>query len=188
MGSKSRGRVSKTGRVGEGLAEYLKHYYVDSIFSVGVGCGFNEYHIKKNYPFCTITCADFTKNAIYRLKNVFHECDNFELFDLLKQPLTAPFSLLCRVDTDLTNEQWSDVFSRSRSQYILMVYCQLITPLRAYILWKDNIISTVALRRGTLAGYKRTRRTFESLWHGYYSVSDRPIIGGLQAVLLEKID
>ena len=174
-------------KVGEDLATYLTKISIKKVFSVGVGAGGMEYHLKKSYPSCELTCSDFEAETIKNLKNVFTECDEFRVFDLLDTPLTHDFVVMSRVENEFNDDDLKKIFSMAQSKNILLIISDVLSLYRVFILAKDNFVAKIAGRRGPCAGYKRTWDQLESLFSNTYTIKDTTTIGGLNSVLLERI-
>ena len=175
----------------EALVLWLKRLGVRRLTSVGVGTSHLEYHIKRMCPSWNLTCTDYTPLAIGRLREVFPECDTIRVFDMLSPewPRDGGLILLNRVDTELNNEQWMNVFgcmAKSRVNHIIMVPSAFVT-FRINLSEGLRYLLTLAKgRRPTFCGWLRTRDQFISLWDQWYNVEERITLAGLEGFFLSR--
>lgn len=162
-----------------------------TIFSIGCGCGFLEANIKKKMPEIYVACSDFNPKSVNQLKSVMTYYDELNTFDITKDQF--PFKdnqlyLLFRIDTELSDQEWKQVFNRMAEEgveTILIVATELLT-LQRFI--KESIKGALRNIKGyTFCGYIRSKANFKALWKGHYSVEKELKIGSLDAFLL-KID
>jgi hypothetical protein len=166
---------------------------VNRIFSVGVGCGWLEYHMKLlSKDHLSIVCADYAPDTVARLKIVSMEFDDIVEFDMSinEWPNGYDLFLLHRVDMEIDNRMWMKAFermSKSDAKYVLFIPCGLLT-LR-------TLASELALRARALAlgqravfcGYWRTREMFGALWRPHYYERRAAVIGDLPGFVLERV-
>lgn len=174
------------------IVELIKSMKLSKVVSVGVGCAWLEYNIKKIYPSLHLICTDFAPKTIQRLRELFLECDSIEEFDMLNGEWNSQEStlyLLHRVDTEFDNKQWKKIFSDmsySNVRYILFVPSGFLTW-RIWVSEKKKLLRHRMRRRQiSFAGYLRTRDTFRILWMSQYNVKKELLIGKLSGFLLEK--
>lgn len=103
-------------RVAERICESIKKNGYQNLVSVGVGKGILEWHIKKMLPELNIECTDYTKESVNLLKNVFLNCDNFRVFDIMKDDYSVfgkdTVIMMYRVSTEFDNKQWCQIFDK----------------------------------------------------------------------------
>lgn len=163
----------------------------DRIHSYGVGCAYLEFLIKKNNPAISIRCSDYTPQAIERLRVFFPEaeviCFNM-LEDSWQNINSRCLHLLYRVDTELSDKEWMDVFekmSRAGVQQVLFVPSEFLT-LKSLLTQKIKYgISRLLGRRMAWAGYLRTYDQFKALIDPFYRIKDVKNIGEIKGFLLE---
>lgn len=170
---------------------------VTSVFSVGVGGAGLEYQIKKIKPNLKLMCSEYSPVAVERLTKVFQEADSVILFDMKKGDWSVALNgidpdkqlcLLYRIDIDLTNDEFSNIFKKMSAagiHNILIILCgrltlrSLFNRLRQRLIWKIRGIPY------TFAGYLRTTKTFSRFWKSLYTTTETEC-GGLTSFLLKK--
>jgi len=160
--------------------------------SFGVGGGFMEYNLKKNYPEILLNCSDFTPKTVQRLKEVFLEADNIEVFNMMNDRWVNSGSdtlyLLCRLDADFSNEQWDIIFRKIHQrgiENVLFVPCDVST-IRFLIREKlGYFIQLLKGRKMTFAGYLRNKDQLKSLFEKYYNCVQELPIADLTGFLLK---
>jgi hypothetical protein len=176
----------------EKIVNLLKKEGLSRVVSVGVGCAFLEYNIKRLFPEVYLSCSDFSPNSIERLKQVFIECDSVEYFDLLSNSWHASedtLYLLHRVDQEFNDKQWEKIFSDmagSSIKYVLFLPCQMLTM---KIFLKEQIkflIYRILNKKIYFAGYVRTKNTLNGLWEKQYTAIKELDFGKLHGFLLER--
>ena len=146
------------------------------IASYGVGAGFVELNLALLRPDLELVCTDYTERALGRLTELFPEAE-VRRHDLRTDPpLTADLHLFHRIDTELANNQWRDVFPRFHEP-ILLVATELLQT--------HSLLRELRLRRSPSAsdaGYIRTEAALRSLWRR--SHRDTPLAVGPYAGFL----
>jgi len=181
------------------VAEILKNNHINSVFSAGCGGAGLEYHLKKNLPEIKLTCSEYSKVAVDKLKKVFLEADSIILFDMKSKDwsvannLSNPnqnLVLLYRIDIDLSNEEMQKMFKNmynSGIENVLIILCgrltlkSLISRLRQRLSWKIKGI------RYSFSGYLRSEKKFLEFFDEFYK-SEKVVCGGLHGFLLKKIN
>jgi hypothetical protein len=130
-----------------------------TVCSYGVGTGLLEANIARELPDTKLICTDFAPETVRRLRDLFPEAD-VRLHDLRTMPPPeADLHLLHRVDTELSNSEWRDVFRRL-NQPVVVVVTQLVDL--------QLLAFEFRLRRSrprpTRAGWSRTEAGFRRLW------------------------
>lgn len=143
-----------------------------SLASYGVGCGFVESHLLDTFR---LTCGDITPDAVVRLARFMPGAEVL-VHDLARdKPLPADLHLMHRVETELSNEVWRDVFRRFAGETILVVPGEMISVRQAVGLWRA--------KTGTAAGWARTERALAKLWSGTHAAT--PVsVGGSRGFVL----
>ncbi len=176
------------------IGRIIRLKQITNIFSVGVGRACVEYHLKAQFPEVRLKCTEFSPGVVQRLREIFTECDQVEFFDITSRnwPLSDDrcLHLLNRVDTELDNEKWQEVFAnmaQSKVENVLFV-------VSGYLSWRTlaqelwcRCRSLFLGRQLTFAGYLRTKDVFRTLWAPYYFVEEEGIIGGLSGFLLRRV-
>lgn len=199
------GRVKKDGQDGSlikraaDVALIIDQLGVTSVFSVGVGGAGLEYQIKKMRPNVEMICSEYSSLIVERLTKVFKEVDSIILFDMKKGDWlgalggTPPDKHLClmyRIDIDLTDSEFYDIFKKiykAGIRNVLVITCGKLTfrglfnRLSKRISWKIHNIPHA------FAGYLRTIKTFTEFWKNLYTSKEFEC-GGLTSFLLKKID
>ena len=176
----------------EKIVDLIKAQGFSRVVSLGVGCAFLEYNIKRLFPEVYLSCSDFSPNSLERLKQVFIECDSIEYFDLLSKSWHVPDNalyLLHRLDQELDNNQWKKIFSdmaESNIKHVLFMPSQLLT-LRLFL--KEQIkflVYRILNKKIYFAGYIRTKKTLNRLWEEQYTAIKEFNFGRLHGFLLER--
>lgn len=166
-----------------------------TIFSVGVGRGCVEYHLKVRCPTRKIICTEYSERVVGRLQHVFPECDAIQFFDMTSP--TWPdlggqaLYLLHRVDTGLSDQQWRNVFAnmaRANATNVLVTATGFLTPRTLLAQGWRRSWARVRRRRLTFSGYIRTRAMFQTLWRPHYELDGEHVIGGLGGFLLRRVE
>ena len=172
--------------IGYDIADFLRTANKTAAISIGVGCGFNEYNMLLSYPSLDLTCTEFSEAILRRLQSVFEECTQYRVLDMRRDPiprLNDGIAILCRVDNELSHDEWVRVFEQSQSDEILLVCCGEISIWRALCQIKDNFFK---FKKGSFAGYKRTKTAIEALYSKSYDCLQKIEIGSLPAYWLRK--
>lgn len=162
------------------------------ILSFGCGCGYLEYNIKQYAPAIHMTVTDFNINSLNRLKKIHDLYDELKQFDIKKDSVIYSENMLCllfRLDTELTDNEWNQVFHKMKDSnvvYVLIVATEILT-LRRYL--KESIKHLLRnVESYTFCGYIRNKNGLEALWADSYDVQNALKIGDLNAYLLKIKD
>ena len=171
------------------IAEIARAEGVRRVMSVGVGCGWVEYNLKRLMPELHLTCTDFAEGTVERLRSLFVECDEIAVFDMIgaRWPSTVDLVLMHRVDTELDNVQWQGVFSAIHSagvERVLFLPAGLLTWRALVGEMAKRLAGRLDRRPMVFAGYLRSWGTFRSLWADHYVMERRLHGGGLTGCLL----
>ncbi|KKP32388.1 MAG: hypothetical protein A2312_04670 [Candidatus Staskawiczbacteria bacterium RIFOXYB2_FULL_32_9] len=179
---------------GKAIANFLKikRKNFKKVISFGFGAGFMEYNLKANYPEIQISCSDFAPKAVERLKNVFTEADNVEVFDMLKDEWinygVDTLYILHRLDADFNNKQWDKIFCKMNQtgiENILFVPCD-ISKIGFLLKSKLGYFSQVLQgNKMSFAGYLRNRNQLVALFDNYYKLQEEFPIHDLTGFLLK---
>ncbi len=165
------------------------------VYSFGVGVGCLEFLIKKENPVLQLKCSDFASKAVERLKKIFVEADEITNFDILygNWDRIEPESicLFCRVDTELSDQQWREVLRKMRLAGVKNI---LFIP--GYLLSVAGIIHQQIKyaifrslgREMTFSGYMRTKKRFISLLSEFFEIEKIVQIHDLPGFLLTAKD
>lgn len=160
------------------------------VFSVGVGGAALEYFIKAQDPGMCLTCTDFAPETVRRLAEVFVECDVVKQFDILSgtwKVTPDTLYLFHRVDTELSDEQWSEWFSHmaaSGVEPVLVVASGFMTVGGRVRAAAAAVRHRLMGRSLTFCGYIRTVSRFAALWAPHYATQRRLSVGMLTGFLL----
>jgi hypothetical protein len=162
------------------IAAVARQMHAARLCSHGVGTALLELNLARQLPEVRLVCTDYAPQTVERLSAIFIEAD-VVLRDLRDsdQP-EADLHLMHRLDAELGDDEWHDVFAR----------------LPKTILFVPNVVLDVAgaarevarrvLRRGRLtnAGWFRNEAALRSLWSATHT-DERRLIGEATAYLLE---
>lgn len=197
-------RVKKDGQDGglikraEHIVTALQKLGITNLVSLGVGGAGLEYQIKKKMPELDLTCSEYSSVAVERLKKVFSECNKVVSFDVRKDDWsllankkdpTHQLFLFYRVDIDLSNEDFEQIFQKMHAagiQNILIIMCGrltlrgLLNRVLKRISW---IIHSVPY---TFAGYLRTKTKMKGFWAESYTSEEVDFVGLPSFILRRK--
>lgn len=176
------------------IVALLREWGATRMVSVGVGTAVLEYHIQTQFPELALRCGDFAPASLEVLRRCFTECRSIELMDLRNprwvQDPEREIVLLNRVDTELTDRQWRDVFAdlhRQGVRRVVFIPCGLLTPRALARELQTIVVSALRRRRLTKAGYFRTQGRMRELFDGGYSRTGVYHTGELPIWVLEKM-
>jgi hypothetical protein len=175
----------------EGIIKLCQELPLTRIFSVGVGCGYLECNLKLLAPRVHLTCSEYASKTVEKLREYFPECDSIQVFDMSGEWKASKNTLyvLHRVDTEFTDLQWKSIFrnmSNSGVEYILFVPSHFLTPAMALRRKLGYMAMLLRLKKPVIAGYSRTKGSFESLWLSHYRLVKEVPIGNLIGFLLTQ--
>ena len=179
------------------VVEVIERLGVTKVFSAGVGGAGLEYQIKKLKPELYLTCSEYSPVAVGALKKVFTECDSVVFFDMntgdwhlaidKTQTREKQLCILSRIDIDLTNKQFRNIFKNMHAAGIRNVLVITCVDLTLYDLVSRMYHRILGHLRGVyyvFAGYLRSKRAFIDLWSPFYNHTELTC-GGLKSFLLE---
>jgi hypothetical protein len=171
----------------------LRGWNARQLVSVGVGTAMLEYLIKSAAPDVVLRCGDFAPHSLERLRRFFPECDSIEMMDL-RDPTwaTDPSAvlLLNRVDTELNDLEWKEVFRRlhrSQIERIIFIPCELLTANLAFHELRGLATAVRRRRRLAHAGYIRTEGRLLELFANLYTRTRSPTAGRLPVWALTRM-
>lgn len=157
----------------EKIKEIVNAHGWNRMISMGVGKGILEYHIKKLIPEMDIECADYTQSSLELLQQVLTECDDFRVFDMMRDDWSslkeADAIILYRLSTEFTEDQWIEIFGKMYEagiQYIIYVPTELLD---FQILVKErihNLINIVRGRKNIFCGWMYSEKKQRQFFRG----------------------
>lgn len=140
------------------IAAVLYRLGARRVCSYGVGGAALELNLVRAAPGIELVCTEVAPRTVERLRDLFHEAEVVRHDLRTDEPLPADVHLLHRVDTELSNAEWTEVLGRFRKP-VLLIACGMAG-------WTE-VRRELATRRSpsaTRAGYLRSRRSLERLW------------------------
>ena len=168
-----------------GIDAWLNERGATTVASYGVGAAQLELLLSILSPSRSMIVTDYGEATVARLSEVFPEA-NVVHHDLRRDgPVDADAHLFHRIDTELSNQEWPDVFGRFSSATILVVATALLTARRAALEIARRPV--LKLHHASAAGYIRTGAAFEAFWSKTHA--SRPLrVNDLHAWSLEPLD
>jgi hypothetical protein len=123
-----------------------------TICSYGAGTGRLEQIVARDFR---VVCTDFAPRTVERLRELLPEVVRHDL--ICDDPLAAELHLLHRLDTELSDAEWREVFPRFREPVLVVPSFLLTWPLVAKELLRR-------LRGASPAGYGRNEAALRALW------------------------
>lgn len=140
--------------------DLLRERGVGKLASYGVGGALPELWLLRLDSGRELLVTDYAPETVDRLRRLLPEAE-VHRHDLLRDPpLDAGLHMFHRIDTELDNGQWRDVFRRFAGQTILLVATEVMTAREI----PRRLRAAARGRRATRAGWTRTRSAFEALW------------------------
>jgi hypothetical protein len=144
------------------IEAWLADRGADSIASYGVGSGVLEWWLTRIQASRTLMCTDYAAATVQRLNDVVPEL-HASRHDLRQDgPLDADLHLFHRIDIELSNRQWHEVFSRCGSASILVVAAEVLDLRRLTVELVNR--PRIWMVKASRAGFLRTRAALEALW------------------------
>ncbi len=145
-----------------------------TIVSLGSGKGVLEWHIKQINPQLTVSCTDYTKEAIAALKNVFPSVDEAYPFDILNDDYSKIGAdstiIIYRVSTEFNRQQWIDIMSKmynSGIERIIYVPVRVETFLSMSLEKMRYIINVLRGRKPTFCGWLYSESELNKMFKDY---------------------
>jgi len=140
---------------------------VKTLASYGVGGGPLELWLQRLRPARRLLLTDYAPQTVERLRRLFPDTE-IRVHDLAREPpLEADAHLLHRVDTELTNREWSELLRRFANETLLIVATEVATLPRL----AAELAGRLRRRGLSRAGWLRTRDAFEALWQPTHEAS-----------------
>lgn len=143
-----------------GLDQSLEEMGARTLASYGAGVGLLELWLHRLRPERALTLTDYAPEGVRRLSDLFPEARVVAGDLRTTAPLDADVHLFHRIDSEFSNGEWRRLLERFRKERLLIVATEILSPRR--------VLDEVLLRRpgsgAALAGWTRTRSTFEALW------------------------
>jgi hypothetical protein len=141
---------------------WLEAHGAEVVASYGVGGASLEWWLHKLRPSRKLIVTDYGEATVQRLVEIFPEVV-VRHHDLSRdQPLPADVHLFHRIDTELSNADWREVFTRFARVPILVVATEVLDLRR--VLLELRLRRRMKRRQATKAGFIRSRAAFEALW------------------------
>jgi hypothetical protein len=138
----------------------LRDRDVRTLASYGAGGALPELWLLRTDPRRRLALTDYAPETVRRLRDLLPEVEVHQ-HDLLRDPpLDADLHLFHRIDTELDNRQWREVFRRFADRTILVVATEVM-PVRDV---PRQLRAALRSRHATHAGWTRTSAAFQSLW------------------------
>jgi hypothetical protein len=161
------------------IARVVQQLNARSACSYAVGAGALELALKMVDSHLDLTCTEYAPRTVQRLRRLFPEA-RIIAHDLVREdPIDAELHLLHRVDTELSNREWTAILPRFR-QPILFVPAALVD-------WRMTVrelTRPIRKRRASRAGYCRNEAAFRHLWRASHREESRTPIGDLVGFVL----
>ena len=151
-----------------------------TLCSHGVGTAALELAVHRADPSLHLVCTDYAPRTVERLRRLFPEAEVVlrSLGD--PDPPHADLHLMHRIDAELPDDEWRQVFARLREP-ILFVPNTLL-DIRGAV--REIARGVMRRRRVSSAGWFRNEAAMRSLWQEAFS--DRRVdVGGAPGFLLE---
>jgi hypothetical protein len=131
-----------------------------SVASYGVGGGVPEAWLQHIAPETRLTLAEYAPETVARLRELFPGVD-VQQHDLLRDPpVAADAHLFHRIDTELDDDEWHQVFRRFASEAVIVVATEIADVKRIAL----EVRSRLQNRNASRAGWMRNRAAFEALF------------------------
>lgn len=182
------------------LVKIFDELFISHVFSAGVGGAGLEYQIKKLRPNLHLTCSEYSRVSVDRLKKVFTECESIVLFDINSKDWSVAINnidpkkqicLLYRIDIGFSDEEFLKIFRNmhdSGIENILIIMCGQLTLLRLFNRLVDWVRFVVkhGFKKRVFSGFLRTVTAFEYGWFGLYE-SREIECGGIKSFILRRV-
>jgi hypothetical protein len=152
---------------------WLEAKGAEVVASYGVGGASLEWWLHKLRPSRKLVVTDYAEATVKRLEENFPEAD-VRYHDLSRdQPLPADVHLFHRIDAELSNADWREVFTRFARVPILVVATEVLDLRRLLI--ELHMRRRMKQRHATKAGFIRSRAAFEALWRQTHTSEPVPM-------------
>jgi hypothetical protein len=133
---------------------------VRTLASYGVGGGVLEAWLLRLSPVRRLVMTDYAPATVAGLRELFPDAEVVQHDLLNDMPPDADMHMFHRIDTELTDDQWHEVFERFATEKVLVVATEVATIGRLV----QELVLRARNRHLTRAGWLRTRGAFEALW------------------------
>lgn len=130
------------------------------VASYGVGGALAELWLLRIDPLRRLLVTDYAPKTVERVRVLLPEAEVSRHDLLLDAPLDADVHLFNRIDTELDNRRWRQVYERFRRETIVVVAGEVLPPREI----PRQLMAAIRNRHVTAAGWTRTIPAFESLW------------------------
>lgn len=154
------------------LCELISSYENNKLVSLGCGKGILEWYIKKKLPDLKIECTDYAEKSVELLRNVFTECNNISVFDMINgdyEKWKGTTVLLYRVSTEFTLKEWKMIFDKiyyAGIENVIFVPTELLT---FRIMREEKIRKFMNLLKGNptiFCGWMYSKNEFMKMFRG----------------------
>lgn len=150
------------------------------VASYGVGGALAELWLLRIDPLRRLLVTDYAPKTVERVRELLPEAEVSRYDLLLDAPLDADVHLFHRIDTELDNRRWRQVYERFRRETIVVVAGEVLPPREI----PRQLMSAIRNRHVTAAGWTRTIPAFESLWRRTHR-STHAVFGDLDGWVLD---
>jgi hypothetical protein len=150
------------------------------VASYGVGAAVLERALLDEGVALEVT--EYAPRTVEQLERVLPGADVHRHDMAADAPLTADLHVMHRVDTEMDNAGWRDVFARFAGERVLVVPGGTLEP-RAV---PGLVVHLARNRRATRAGWLRTSAALRSLWRGTHD-GRRLELAGAEAWMLDPL-
>lgn len=154
------------------LCKLIVSYGDGKLVSMGCGKGILEWHIKKKLPDLNIECTDYTEKSVKLLRNVFTECNNISVFDMLNGDYgkwKGATVLIYRVSTEFTSKEWKTIFDKmyhAGIESIIFVPAELLTFKTMFGEKTRKLINFLKGNPTTFCGWMYSKSEFLKMFRG----------------------
>src|SRR3972149_2498259 len=157
------------------IVQLVSELHGSALASYGVGTAGLELNIQRLAPELRLVCTDYAPRTVERLRALFPEAEVLR-HDLRRdEPVAADVPLMHRLDAELSDEAWHEVFARFEAP-VIFVPNAVVGPVAAL----RELARRIRGRDLTHAGWDRNDAALRWLWSP--SPRDEPIgVGGASA-------
>ncbi len=170
----------EVGERARAIDRVLEERGVGTLASYGTGGGLPERWLQRIRPDRRLLLTDYGPETVERLRLLFPGVE-VHRHDLLRdEPLEADAHLFHRIDTELGDAEWKQVFSRFAGRTVLVVATEVASTRRI----AAEVRKRLQNRHVSRAGWMRNRAAFEALFRATHGA--RPLtFNDLDGWLLE---
>jgi len=181
----------------ESLARLIERAGIKTLFSVGSGGCYFEYHLKRRLPALKVVVTEPVPELVGHLKELFIEADSIEQFDALDArswervaDMPACLVFIYRNEREFSDEEWRTMFGHMDAAGVERVFLGLMWTLTvlAFVFRKwNNLKARFRGRRVSFVGYIRNFRGLERLWQRHYVVAEEITFPACRGLYLKRI-